>query len=431
MSDKNLVDDNPRKTRFSRFMGNFYYCLGAIPSALPYNVVGSYVAIFYQNLGLSVVSFGIIWTLYGIWNAINDPILGYYMDRKKTRWGRRKPWIVIGSIPLALGFILLWMPLTTVQWGLFAWSALYTEMYTDHKERTSIVAYKDFIAIVSSMIGVLIPPMLAANIGWMGMGIIIGLITLITMLLPVRGSFERKFYQQTETLPLGPALKATWKNKPFIIIMLVYMTMDCATGLMMMALPFHAQFVIHLEQSFWGLAAVGVIIGIIFGIPFWRWIYARKGAKEGLLISMIVFCLSIGFVFLASDFITLILFTIIPGFAFAGMAMTEMAMSAAIDYDEVLTGQRRESTLNGIGALIARLSMVFNGITLMIVQLLTGFVSGASVQPATAVIGIKLLVTLFPIIFVFIGILILTRFPLNHQKVLSMLSELRHKHGIE
>ena len=49
----------------------------------------------------------IIWT---IWNAVNDPIIGYLSDKTQTKWGRRKPFIVIGSIPIIIIEIIIWLP---------------------------------------------------------------------------------------------------------------------------------------------------------------------------------------------------------------------------------------------------------------------------------------------------------------------------------
>ncbi|MBY8980651.1 MAG: MFS transporter, partial [Candidatus Lokiarchaeota archaeon] len=87
---------NPHSRR-----GHFLYSLGAVPSALPYNMVGSWLLTFYTiYAGLSLIDFGILFMIYGIWNAINDPLIGYYMDKIKLKKGRRVPWIIYGTIPM-------------------------------------------------------------------------------------------------------------------------------------------------------------------------------------------------------------------------------------------------------------------------------------------------------------------------------------------
>ncbi len=116
-------------------------------------MVSTFFVLFYvSQTPLTLGHTGLILTLYGIWNAINDPLIGYYMDKKKTRWGRRVPYMVIGTIPFTIGFILLWWaPTNDVSSAFFyallmlfiydfgftlvmtAWTALYTEMYEDEK----------------------------------------------------------------------------------------------------------------------------------------------------------------------------------------------------------------------------------------------------------------------------------------------------------
>ncbi|MHA1111854.1 MAG: MFS transporter [Promethearchaeota archaeon] len=81
--------------------GYLLYSLGAIPSVLPYNMIQSFFVLFYGNvLGLGSNLTGSMLIIYGIWNAINDPIIGIWMDKKKTRWGRRIPYIIVGTIPM-------------------------------------------------------------------------------------------------------------------------------------------------------------------------------------------------------------------------------------------------------------------------------------------------------------------------------------------
>ncbi|GAI01934.1 unnamed protein product, partial [marine sediment metagenome] len=79
------------KDRIHSFSGHFLYSLAAIPSALHYNMIQSFLIFFYTIVaGLSLGSAGLLLLLYGIWNAVNDPLMGYYMDKWKfEKWGRR------------------------------------------------------------------------------------------------------------------------------------------------------------------------------------------------------------------------------------------------------------------------------------------------------------------------------------------------------
>jgi len=275
--------------------------------------------------------------------------------------------------------------------------------------------------------------MIADALGWEITGILIGITIPITMYLSLLGSKEREEYQIDEPLPIFTAIKETIKNKPFIIITLTYTLIDFCFGLTIMILPLYAKFVLGVDEGLVGVAAAGVAIGIIVSIPFWRYIYAKKGPKYGLLLAMIIFSLGIWPLFLIDNFIVLILITIFPGFGAAGMLMTEPAMSAAIDYDELITKKRREASYNGILTLIARLSLVFSGITLIIVGILTGFDSEAETQPSTALFGLKALVGFVPLLGGMLGILVFKFFPINYSAFVDQQEQLKilHKERIQ
>lgn len=424
------------------------YSLGAIPSALPYNLIQSFFVLFYgTKLGLGSNLTGIMLIVYGIWNAINDPIIGVIMDKRKTRWGRRIPYIVLGTIPLTIGFLLFWM----VPWqsdtlifihglimlflfdfgftlAMTGWTALYTEMYEDEKERATVVAIKDLIAFLSSIVGIMIPPMIAAALGWGYAGLILGIFIPITMLLSLLGSEERKEYQIDEPLALFPALKATFTNVPFIIIALTYTLLDYIFGLTMTVLPLFSEFILKIDEGLLGFSVAGVAIGILAAIPFWRWIYAKRGPKFGLLLSIIIFGSTIWLIFLVQDFLGMILMAILPGIGACGMLMTELAISTAIDYDELKTGKRREASYNGIMTLVARLSIVFTGLTLIIIKYTTGFDVEKTYQVPKALAGLKALISYVPVITTALAAMVFAFYPINQSRFNEMQRTLKQLH---
>ena len=110
------------------------------------------------------------------------------------------------------------------------------------------------------------------------------------------------------------------------------------------------------------------------------------------------------------------------------MLMTEPAISAAIDSDELITGRRREATFTGILTLIARLSIVLSGLTLIIVQILTGFDSDAITQPPSAELGLIFLVGFVPLLGGILTLIIFNFFPLNYTKFLDQQEKLKELH---
>ena len=430
-------------------LGHLLYSLGAVPSALPYNMIGSWLLTFYTiYAGLSLIEFGLLLMFYGIWNAINDPLIGYYMDKLKPKRGRRVPWIIYGTIPMTIGFMALWwipysdtglvflhgfLMLFLFDTGftivITAWSALYTEMYEEESERASVVALKDTIAFTSSMIGVMIPSMIAAALGsWAMAGVIMGVTIPITMYISLLGTKERKEFQIDEPLPIFKAFKECFSNKPFLIGSITYAMLDFCFGFTLMILPLYAKFILNMEVGMEGFAMIGVALGILGGVPLWWKIYGKKGPKFGLTLSMIIFCIGMVPLFLAEDFITLTIIGLFPGIGISGVLMTEPVISAGIDYDEIKTGKRREATYGGIGAFIARLSMILSALALILVQLISGFDPQLETQTSEALIGLRLSMSIVPAIGLLIGLIIFKFFPLNYKKFTEQQEKLKVLH---
>jgi len=440
---------NAKKDRTHSRLGHLLYSLGSVPSALPFNMIGSWLLTFYTiEMGLSLVDFGLLFMFYGIWNAINDPLIGFYMDKLKPKKGRRVPWIIYGTIPMTLGFIgLWWVPFSEkglvflygfIMLFIFdtgftivitAWSALYTEMYEDESERASVVAIKDTIAFLSSMIGVMIPSMIAYALGsWAIAGLIMGITIPITMYLSLLGTKERKEFQIDEPLPILKAFIESVSNKPFVIASVTYALLDFCFGFTMMILPLYAIFILHIQKEMAGFAMIGVALGIICAVPLWWKIYSKKGPKFGLTLSMIIFCVGMVPLFLAEDFISLTIIGLFPGVGISGVLMTEPVISAAIDYDEIKTGKRREATYGGIGAFIARLSMVLSAVALIIVQLISGFDPKSEFQTPEALIGLRFSMSIIPAIGLLIALIIFRGYPLNLTKFTEQQERLKELH---
>lgn len=440
---------NAKRDRTHSRLGHLLYSLGSVPSALPFNMIGSWLLTFYTiEMGLSLVDFGLLFMFYGIWNAINDPLIGFYMDKLKPKKGRRVPWIIYGTIPMTLGFIgLWWVPFSEkglvflygfIMLFIFdtgftivitAWSALYTEMYEDESERASVVAIKDTIAFLSSMIGVMIPSMIAYVLGsWAIAGLIMGITIPITMYLSLLGTKERKEFQIDEPLPILKAFIESVSNKPFVIASVTYALLDFCFGFTMMILPLYAIFILHIQKEMAGFAMIGVALGIICAVPLWWKIYSKKGPKFGLTLSMIIFCVGMVPLFLAEDFISLTIIGLFPGVGISGVLMTEPVISAAIDYDEIKTGKRREATYGGIGAFIARLSMVLSAVALIIVQLISGFDPKSEFQTPEALIGLRFSMSIIPAIGLLIALIIFRAYPLNLTKFTEQQERLKELH---
>lgn len=435
--------------RESSWASRLAYCVGAIPSALPYNAIASYFLLYYELvLGLSIQYFTLLWVIYSIWNAVNDLLAGYIMDRTRTRWGRRTPHILLWAIPCGVTFFLIWFvpfkdPFQILLYGLSvicvydaawtfalgAWNSLYTEMYESTDERANVVVVKDTIAFLSSAVGMMVPPVLATSFGWPGMGAIIGATIPITLFISLLGTKEKAEYSVEEPLGLVPAVKSTLRNKPFLYTAFLLIMTEYAFGTLTMILPIYGRFVLGLKVEETGLTMIGVVAAVLLGLPFWGYMYKRFGEKTTFMLTTLVFALGLIPIFIASDMIQLMLLSILPGFGVAGTLMSEPVLSITIDYDETFTGKRREAMYNGILTFISRLTLVLTALTQLVVQTTTGFIPDINaVQPAGALTGLKLTLSLFPSAALLLGLLVFTRFPLTNEAISQLRAKLDEIH---
>ena len=176
------------KTTLSRIA----YSIGTVASPLLFQAIGAYLIFFYTDVvrlevGLVSLAFAIS---YGVWNAINDPLVGHLSDRTRTRWGRRIPYIFVGAPLAALLFVLVWSPpvggqplaqphdlsifiYLAVTIGLFdlmftsanlAYASLFPEMFAGLRERAGVMIYRQIAAVVGLLLALGATPVLAKSL---------------------------------------------------------------------------------------------------------------------------------------------------------------------------------------------------------------------------------------------------------------------------
>ena len=144
-------------------------------------------------LGVSSALIGTLWAIYGLWNAINDPLMGQLSDRTRSRYGRRVPYVMFGAIPLGLSFFFLWTPPTQSPFILaayflmilfifdtlysltiIAYNALFTEVAPTPRDRIDLSATREILATVALLLSFILAPIIAEEVGYFTMGAIMG-----------------------------------------------------------------------------------------------------------------------------------------------------------------------------------------------------------------------------------------------------------------
>ncbi len=440
-----------------KYWQKILYAAGSLGVALSYQAFGTYIQFFYIDiLGVKASLIGIGWSVYGIWNAVNDPLAGYWSDNTKTRWGRRRPWIAGMCIPVGLFFYLLWVPpapliqggeiplfvyfmaavlIFDLLWTLVVmnWTALFPEMIKDEKERASVSGWREFFSIFGVLIGVALPPVLVGAdwSGRGGMALLLAAITSATFALSLLGSKENLALQQEKQPPFVPALVSTFQSRPFRWFLAANLFKEYIFSVMLASIPFWAKYVLKIQgpAKLFGaeLSAElqnSILLGLTFimalpGLPVWTAIAKRFGGRRGWQAAQATFALSMILLFAAGDFYQGAAATAIVGLSLAGLLVfPNLLISDVIDEDETVTSARREGMYFGINGFVIRFAFTLQGITTGVILNFTRYVPSTAdvlypAQPAPALLGIRVMAAFIPLLASLVVLWALSRYPLH------------------
>jgi GPH family glycoside/pentoside/hexuronide:cation symporter len=427
----------------------FVYSLGNFANTLIYNVFSNRIQFFYIDvIGLAPALAGIIWMIFGIWNAINDPLFGAVSDRTRTRWGRRVPYVIIGTVPMALAFIFLWTPPTTNKTltalyflvmlfifdGLYsaintAYTSLFPEIASHLSDRSLLAAFREGLATIALLTAFILAPILSESVGFFWMGVVIAAITIVTYLISMWGTHEDPARMKDTPLGFIESVVESIKSKPFLYYVGALITREFMFVTIVATLPFWRKYVLGIFESgkvFGATLSAGDQEAILLGLPLllsvgwvfvWNAIIPRIGARKAWLYAYIIIIPGLLVMAMANNFYMGLIGTLMISPALAGIMMTPyILLSQVIDEDAALHGVRREGMFFGISVGAGKFSYAIQGLLFTIILPLSGYIANATQQVDTAIWGIRFLTGAAPILVGLVGVWFLVNFPLPDVK---------------
>ncbi|MFX0036083.1 MAG: MFS transporter [Candidatus Hermodarchaeota archaeon] len=445
MSNKKL----PLKSKLA------YGGLGAGIS-LPSQIAFSAITFFYNvKLGLSAGLIGIAWMIFSVWNAINDPLFGFIEDRTKSeKYGRRIPYIRFGAPLYGIIFILCWFPLVDITnqvalffnllFILFAFDTIFTilglinftlpaEMAITAKERANLLVYGNILNSTALLIAFVLPLILLTEnesplvdfIFLIAM-IFVGIISAIILFVSSFYLKENKYTQMEDTLPISEGIVETFKNKPFLIFEVSNFSFTLAQTILTTAIFYYIDYILLISGFLATLPLMLVFLIIFVFFTVYNKFIGLYGPKKMFIFS--IFFAGLSFVilfFIGWTLITALIGFILIGIGFSGYMLTNQVIIADIvDYDEIRTGKRRETTYSGINALLTKPAIsIANWLFLLTISNF-GFDEELQVQNYYAQLGILIGFTLIPAVFLIIGAITMLLYRLDGPEWLSQKEEL-------
>lgn len=378
------------------------------------------------------------------WDYINDPIIGYIVDRTRTRWGRRRPYLLFGFIPFGLAFAMLWwrppfesqIALTAYYAAAFffydtiltlvttPFFALTPELTQDYDERTSISSYRMAFSLLGGLIAFIVPLMMIGtmrpeNTGRVfQMGWVFAIACALPLLVTFFGTREREEYVHQKQPSLRESLKAAWNNRPFMFAAGIFLFTWTAVDIIQTMLLFFLKYRMGLEAES-DIVAGAVFITALIVLPFWVWA-SQKTDKRKAYISGMVFLSAVMTILIFLDpslgFTSVLALAALAGVGVSAVHVLTWAMIPdAVEVDELENGSRHEGMFY---ALVSLFKKVATSIALPLTLLAldwSGFISNAPQQTESAIWAIRILVGPVPSVLLLGGILFAIYYPLTRE----------------
>lgn len=360
MGQLSKVNSAPLKRSQLMLFGlpEFAVYLAVIPVSL-------YLPLFYsRDLGLSITDIGLLLMVARVTDVITDPLIGALSDRTKSRWGRRKPWMVAGT-PLMMisafqlfspsgeisnGYLLVWSMLLWFGWTMinipyYAWGA---ELSDDFHERTRITGWRQAFGFTGNISVLLVPVAASQLFGYGGVAkeslVIIGGMALVLLPLLIGltvWKLPERDVSPPKPQPIIPNIRFMLSNGSFLVLFFGFTLMSLGTTMIGTLFMLFTTFAMELEEQAQPILLAYFAINIV-GLPFWVWLSHKLGKREAWLIGTFIMTIATPCYLLLApgDVVPFVLITAVIGFAGGNFLALSMSMKA--DVIEIATRRRRD-----------------------------------------------------------------------------------------
>jgi melibiose permease len=370
--------------------------LGGFGKDFGLNMINVFLFFYYTDVvGVSAAFIGTVFLIARIWDTVNDPMLGYIVAKTKSKWGRYKPWILVGNILNAIAIValfsahlfdgtaqLVFIAVTYILWGMTYtmldapfWSLVPT-ITLDKKEREGLMPYPRLFATAASYLaggtGVYLVTTLGGGDegkGYLLFGVIAAVLAVVSAIITciwTKQNFEED-PKAAEEIDIKAARKAIFKNEQFIALVVISLFYNVAVNFMNGLNLYYFTYVLGDATLF----AKSMLFGGIFGVAslvVFKPLVMKIGRKTLFNAALIMPMLAAMTLFIASnsgpDFKLILasLAGIFNGLSSAMYWLILLIMVAdTVDYGDAKNNVRSESILYSVNTLVSKCSGALTG----------------------------------------------------------------------
>ncbi len=388
-----------------------------------------------------------------LWDAVSDPLVGYLSDQTNSPYGRRRSWMFFAAVPMGIGLVMIWSPpgmldsLGMIVWmgvALLVYETASTAFYVPHgaigveltpnyHERTRLYGYAHMIGAIGSILGLISLQFMNMSEDKrtfaLGLSLLSGFFVTSIILFSTRILPERRDYQGRGGKGIYKSFIDVFRNKHALLLLIVFAIETFGAASVGMLVPYLVEYVIPMQAMMVPILITYTLPQFVF-TPFWIKLARKFGKKRLWAFSMWLNAATFfGYFFILEPGQTSIwvwVFSFTLGFAAGCGAVVAPAIKAdIIDYDEYLTGERKEGAYLAVWNLVRKSAASVTALVTGIVLQLTGFEPNIEQSEQTQ-FAMRALFALLPCICYVFGALLFIRFNFNekeHAEVRQILAE--------
>lgn len=428
--------------------------VGGLATTSMLYLINMFVVFFLvRHVGIPAAVAGMLLAVTRLYDALINPFIGSLSDQTAGRWGRRRPWMLAGTVLAPLGCVAVFNPpalepgamlytvvfaalaLFCTAYSLFAipYTALGAEMTDDYRERASVMVWRTFWVYASGILITAGAPALIARLGgdraaYSTMSFAAAAVIGFTMLWVVLFTGTARVTKRSSVnVPVLVSLRTALSNKPFLIILLTKMMGQLGTAFMGAATLFFMADVLRRGES--ALALLGLVSNVvgIASVPLWGRLLRRVERRPLLITQLSLSALTYLSWLVATPEEPQSLFVLrafMLGALGSGAVLVAMAMVAdAIEFDRLNTGQRREGMFVGAFELMQTTSFVVAPLIAGLAFSAAGLIPGKpapGMQPQSALDMIRLAMSVLPALCAAFGVVLLLRYRLDGDTLAAL-----------
>ncbi len=432
------------------------YGLGDVGCAFAMTTICTYLMYFYTDVfGISVGAVGTLFLVARIWDAVNDPIIGTWIEKSNLKRGKYKPFIIYGCIPLAIFSVLCFISpdfsdmgkliyayITYIGAGMLytlvntSYSSLSSVMTEDPVDRTSLTAVRMYLANAGGIFISLGVPMLATYLGKDSLGtgymltaIIFATASVIMFIITHRTCKERiKITAPAENITMKSMITTMLSNKPLIMLCIIFIVTFTNNSISSAVGTYYIKYNSG-REDLTGFFLMLTNIAGLFSLAIIPYFSMKIGKKSLLMAAHII------------SIVGLILMYIIPAANITLVFITRFIISFGttmimgliwnmapdvIDYGEYHTGNRMGGVIYAVIGFFFKLGNALAGVIPGIILSMTGYIPNVK-QTATALFGIKFTMIAVPFILTLLVLIPIALYKLNNKETLRIAQELHDR----